>query len=112
MILKKVIVQSPQPPGPFNLNTDADPIDDDGIFNLNWDISEGAMNYKVYQHSSYITVINTSLTPLLVETTLLSLSLSGYTDGTYYFIVVAYNNYGQTISNYVKVIVQIPHPFS
>jgi len=106
----EVYVRFPQPPGPFNLFTDADPIDDDGNFDLNWDISEDATNYTVYEHSSYITVINGSLTPLLVETTDLTLSLSEYTSGTYYFIVVAYNDYGQTMSNCIKVVVQIPQP--
>ncbi|GAH42123.1 unnamed protein product, partial [marine sediment metagenome] len=54
------------------------------------------------------TEINGSLTLLGDELTDLSLALSGYTDGTYYFIAVAHNAYGDTLSNCIEVVVQIP----
>jgi len=62
----------------------------------------------VYQYSSYITEINGSLTLLIAETTDLTFPLSSYSNGTYYFIAVAYNVYGDTLSNCIEVVVQIP----
>jgi len=98
-------------PGAFDLTTDANiPFDEDGMFNLMWPESVGANNYSVYQHSSYITVINDSLITLLEDTTDLQLHLDGYSDGTYYFIIVAENDYGDTKSNCIEVTVDIPHP--
>ncbi|NVM18145.1 MAG: extracellular solute-binding protein [Candidatus Lokiarchaeota archaeon] len=96
------------PPGSFELSTNAGTPDDDGIFNLMWTNADGALNYSVYDYLNYITEINGSLTLLMEETTDLSLPLSGYTDGTYYFIVVAYNDYGNILSNCIEVIVQLP----
>ena len=92
-------------PFPFTLSTDADVPDLDGIFSLNWTVSSGATNYSVYQYSSFITEINNSLTLLADEITDLSSYLSGYSDGTYYFIVVANNTYGATLSNCISVVV-------
>ncbi|MFX1590060.1 MAG: ABC transporter substrate-binding protein, partial [Promethearchaeota archaeon] len=86
-------------PGTFALSSDAGTPDDDAIFNLTWTTSDGAINYTVYQHSDYITVINESLTILADGIADLNITLSGYSDGTYYFIVVAYNQYGDTLSN-------------
>ena len=42
------------------------------------------------------------------ETTDLSLPLTGYSNGTYYFIVVAHNANGDTLSNCLMVTVGIP----
>ncbi|MFW9947277.1 MAG: hypothetical protein ACFFDX_10665, partial [Candidatus Odinarchaeota archaeon] len=72
---------------PFTLSSNADTPDTDGSFTLTWTSSTGANNYSVYRYFSYITEINGSLTPLAEEITDLSLGLSGYSDGTYYFIV-------------------------
>jgi len=104
----KVIVQIPAPPGAFTLTSNAGDPDDDGIFTLSWGSSVGVTNYSVYQYSGYITVINSSVTQLISETTNPTLDLNGYTNGTYYFIVVATNNVGSTLSNCIKVDVQIP----
>jgi WD40 repeat protein len=90
-------------PYPFTLSTDANDFDIDGIFFLNWTVSSGATNYSVYRYSSYINEINGSLTLLADEITDLSLYLSGYLDGPYYFIVVARNDYGETLSNCIMV---------
>ncbi|MFX1502875.1 MAG: hypothetical protein ACFFDH_18080, partial [Promethearchaeota archaeon] len=95
-------------PGAFTLSSDADDPDDDGKFTLTWGAADGAMNYSVYEYSSYITVINGSLTTLATSITNLSRSLTGYTNGTYYFIVVAHNAQGDTLSNCHKVIVAVP----
>ncbi|MFW9872899.1 MAG: extracellular solute-binding protein [Candidatus Thorarchaeota archaeon] len=108
-VLEIIYPQSPQP-GSFVLSSDAGTPDDDGIFNLMWTLSDGALNYSVYEYSSYISVINENLTLLVKETTNLSLHLSEYSDGIYYFIVFAFNDYGDINSNSIKVIVQILLP--
>ncbi|MFX1364172.1 MAG: ABC transporter substrate-binding protein [Promethearchaeota archaeon] len=99
---------SNEPPGAFTLSSDADNPDDDGTFTLTWDAADRAMNYSVYRFSSNITVINSSLTTLATSITNLSRSLSGYSNGTYYFIVVAHNAQGNTLSNCHRVIVAVP----
>ncbi|MBA7513085.1 hypothetical protein ES705_05095 [subsurface metagenome] len=96
------------PPDDFILSSNAETPDDNGNFNLTWTSADRALNYSVYQYSSYITEINGSLTLLGDGITDLSLALSGYTDGTYYFIAVAHNAYGDTLSNCIEVVVQIP----
>jgi hypothetical protein len=96
------------PPKSFIMGSTADSPDSDGNFDLIWAASDGALSYSVYQYFSYITEINESLTLLGDGITDLSLALSGYTNGTYYFIVVAHNAYGDTLSNCIEVVVQIP----
>jgi len=98
-----------QPPDAFVLSSNAGTPDTDGNFTLTWTIADRASNYSVYQHSGIITEINGSLTLLLNETLDLSLSLTDYPIGTYYFIVVARNNYGQSISNCVKIDIESPN---
>ena len=89
------------PPGLFTLSSNAGTPDTDGSFTLTWTSSYGANIYSVYSYFDYI------YTPLAEEITDLSLPLGGYLDGTYYFIVVAYNAYGETLSNYLKIDVEI-----
>jgi surface protein len=95
-------------PGDFTLDSDAEPLDTDGVFTLTWNSSASADSYSVYHHFSYITVINGSLTLIANETTELSLMLSDYSDGTYYFIVVAHNENGDRLSNCIEIVVEIP----
>jgi len=96
------------PPESFILSTDADFPDDDGFFNLSWTISDGVDNYSLYMHNSQITVIDSSLTLLVDQTAVSPFSVSGLSNGEYYFVVVAYNQYGDTLSNNVHVTVNIP----
>jgi ABC-type transport system substrate-binding protein len=98
---------SGEPPESFVLSSNAGTPDDNGNFDLTWTSAVGAVSYSVYRYSSFITEINGSLTLLGDGITDLSLALSGYTDGTYYFIVVAHNAYGDTLSKCIEVIVQI-----
>ena len=97
-------------PSPFTLSSDAGSPDDDGTFALNWTAASYANNYSVYRYSHYITEINGSVTLLADEITDLTWALSGYNDGTYYFIVVAHNDYGDTLSNCIQVNVERPPP--
>ena len=48
------------------------------------------------------------MTLLASEITELGLALSSYSDGTYYFIVVAHNDYGSTLSNCIGITIAIP----
>lgn len=95
-------------PNSFTLNSDSGPLDDDGNFTLTWIISIGADNYSVFQYSKYITEINESLTVLINNTFDFSLPLKEYSNGTYYFIAVAHNKFGNTLSNCIEVVVGIP----
>jgi len=92
-------------PGAFTLSSNAGTPDTDGTFNLTWTSSARTDNYSVYRHSSYITEINGSVTLLADEIIELTLMLSNYSDGTYYFIVVAHNDNGDTLSNCIKAVV-------
>jgi peptide/nickel transport system substrate-binding protein len=103
----EVVVYHP-PPGSFTLSSNAGNPDPDGNFDLTWTGSAYVSNYSVYGYSDYITEINGSLTVLASEITDLTLVLSGYEDGTYYFIVTAQNDYGVTLSNCIIVSVLIP----
>ncbi|MFW9943057.1 MAG: ABC transporter substrate-binding protein [Candidatus Thorarchaeota archaeon] len=95
-------------PGPFNLWSNADTPDKDGTFSLFWNTSSHATSYSVYQYDKYITEINGSLIPLMLNTQDHVLPLVGYLDGNYYFIVVAHNDDGDTLSNCLEVIVKFP----
>jgi len=99
---------TPSPPGDFVLSSNAGTPDDDGNFTLSWTASTGADNYTVYQYSGLITVINGSLTSLATDITSLSHPITGYSNGTYYFIVVAHNANGDTLSKCITVVVEIP----
>jgi surface protein len=93
------------PPLAFTLSSNAGTPDSDGSFTLTWTSSGGANNYSVYRYFDYITEFNGSLIPLAEEITDLTWTLNGYSDGTYYFIVVAHNEDGDTLSNCIQVIV-------
>ena len=92
-------------PRAFTLFSNAGNPDTDGEFILTWDKSDGANNYSVYLHLNFITEINGSLTLLAAEISDFNLELSGYAEGVYYFIVVAHNEYGDTLSNCISIIV-------
>lgn len=95
-------------PGNFTLTSDAGIPDQDGEFDLTWTDSEGAVNYSIYRHGGYITVINPFITLLADQNALSPFSVSGLTNGEYYFVVVSYNAIGNTHSNNIYVSVQIP----
>ncbi|MFX1479310.1 MAG: ABC transporter substrate-binding protein [Promethearchaeota archaeon] len=100
-------------PGSFNLYCDAEDPDTDGNFDLIWTKSERAENYSVYRHTSKITSINESLTLVANQTAVSPYSISGLNSGQYYFVVVAHNELGSTISsNNEDVTVQLPFNWS
>ncbi len=97
------------PPGPFKLDSDAETPDEGGVFKLNWTESSRANNYTVYEYFDYITKINGSVRALIEETTTTHLYICHhYTSGTYYYIIRAHNNIGETLSNCIKIDVEFP----
>ena len=91
--------------GDFILSSNAGNPDNDGNFDLTWTASPRAKNYSVYRHSAYITEINGSLKILTGEISDLFRRFRDHPNGTYYFIVVAHNEYGDTLSNCISIIV-------
>jgi len=106
LFLVKFSIESP---GGFTLSSDAGVLDTDGNFTLSWTPSPRVSSYSIYQSSSYITEIDDSIIILEEETDDLSLPLMGYSNGTYYFIAVAFNNFGNATSNCIEVEVEIPY---
>jgi hypothetical protein len=103
----QIVVETGEPPGDLVLGSDAESPEIDGDFNLNWNISVGADNYSVYQSSSYITTIDGSVTLLAEGLTTLAYAIEDYTPDTYYFIVVAENEFGETLSNCIQIVVEV-----
>lgn len=106
-------------PERFNLTSDARiPVDDDGSFELIWTHSEYALNYTIYISNYSISVLNDSVTEIYNITPsfewstyryqLCHCSGTGLGNGTYYFIVVANNEYGKYTSECLEVVVKIP----
>ncbi|MHA1292769.1 MAG: hypothetical protein ACTSQJ_08905 [Promethearchaeota archaeon] len=108
IVLIKYTYIPPAPPGPFVLSTTADTPDIDGDFFLNWTQSSQAKNYTIYTYTSYITKINGSVTELASGLTNQSYHISGLSGGTYYYIVVAFNNLGNSSTTCIKVEVLLP----
>ncbi|MFW9867766.1 MAG: hypothetical protein ACFFEN_16860, partial [Candidatus Thorarchaeota archaeon] len=98
-----------KPPSSCVLTSNADTPDIDGIFDLTWSAAD-ADNYSVFEYDKFINAINGSLTSLASEITTLSIPRSGYKTGSYYFIVVAHNKFGDRLSNCIKVVVSLPLP--
>jgi len=95
-------------PTPLTLSSTADTPDTDGIFILFWTESIGADNYSIYMYNSPITELNSSVLAQLVAEGITNLFHNISCDtGTYYFIVVAYNQTGYTPSNDLMIEVDI-----
>lgn len=94
-----------EPPGGFLLGSTAESPERDGNFDLVWSSSDGATSYTVYQHSSHITEITGDLMLLSADLEETSFSITDYSDGVYYFIVVAHNPFGDRNSNCLSVVV-------
>jgi ABC-type transport system substrate-binding protein len=94
-----------EPPGDLVLGSTAESPELDGDFNLVWTASDRADSYSVYQSSSFITAIDGSVTLLAGDLTTLTYAIENYPTGTYYFIVVATNDFGETLSNCIQIVV-------
>ena len=94
------------PPKDFNMFTNADDPDTDGLFNLTWTKSIGADNYSVYLSNNPISILDDCV-EIKNNITILNYTISDILSGTYYFVIVAYNHIGFTLSDYVQVNVSI-----
>ncbi|TFG02919.1 MAG: hypothetical protein EU542_03775 [Promethearchaeota archaeon] len=93
-------------PGGFTLWSDADDPDDDGEFTLDWSISPRFNNYSLFYSNVSADIDIESDVPWIEGITNHSVDLT-LENGTYYFLAVAYNNYGYAVSNYESVLVEI-----
>lgn len=93
-----------EPPSSFILSTDADNPDFDGEFHLIWTDSKGADNYSIYSYNNTITELNDNLTIINYQNaTSPHYFYSEDYSITIYFIVVAYNKSGYTLSNCISI---------
>lgn len=95
-------------PEPFTLSSTAGNPDTDGKFELVWTDSIRADAYSVFRYSNNIITINESLILLSNQTALSPFSITGLSNGKYYFAVAAYNEMGYTLSNNEYIIVKLP----
>ena len=93
-------------PDPFTLYADAGDPDNDGNFNLKWFKSDKAETYSIYVYDEYVTEINGSITLLSYQTTVSPYEIN-VNNGTYYYIVIAHNIYGNSSSNCIEIFVQL-----
>ena len=99
-------------PDEFALNNHTELIDTDGMVNLTWYTSEGADNYSVYVHDEIIYDFETQGTLVQNNITDTFFLIDNLTNGDYYYVVVAFNEVGDTMSNCIQVIVRrAPAPF-
>ena len=95
-------------PSSFILSTDADNPDDDGAFHLIWTDSKGADNYSIYSYNNTITELNDTLTIINYQN---ATSPHYFYSRDYkiaiYFIVVAYNESGYTLSNCISIDIEL-----
>ncbi|MFW9990007.1 MAG: nitrous oxide reductase family maturation protein NosD [Candidatus Odinarchaeota archaeon] len=96
----------PIPPFQYILSSNAGCPDSDGEFNLTWS-GAYAENFTLLTYTSKITVINNSLSVLANQTATSPYYINVLTNGTYYYILIAYNINGNSTSNCLNVSVQI-----
>nr|MDO8117360.1 hypothetical protein [Candidatus Sigynarchaeota archaeon] len=104
------VTVSLSPPGPFTLSTNAANPDLDGNFNLSWTSAKEAKNYSIFTASSNITEFNASVVLVAFGLTNLSYGIQSKPNGNHYFIVVAYNDHGNTTSKCLLVQVALGPP--
>ncbi|MFX0177791.1 MAG: UPF0182 family protein [Candidatus Hodarchaeota archaeon] len=93
----------------FELTSNAGNPDTDGSFILNWTTSTFADTYSIFLYEYPITEINSSLTIIAdnLPSSQNAYEVSNIANGTHYIIVQAINEFGDTISNYIKVNVNL-----
>jgi len=112
-ISDKTTIYIRRSPSSFLLTTSADAPDDDGVFDLTWSKSNYAGYYMIYNSSAFISEINLSVSVLLNFTPSLDLptyrySLIGLNNGTYYYKIIAFNEYGNVETECIQIKVSIP----
>lgn len=90
-------------PDNFTLSLNKNLVDEGDFFTLSWTPSGGADNYSVYSSSKNITQIDGDSTLIKSNLTRLNYSIIASNLGVLYYVVVAYNKSGNTLSNCVKI---------
>jgi len=102
------------PPFDFSVDSDAGNPDKDGIFKLLWTVCSNADNYSIFWSKNPIskTNINASNDVFVYKSNITNSvtewSIEIKDDGTYYFVVLAFNIVGNKTTDYIVIIVEIP----
>ena len=70
----------------------------------------GADNYSLYVFSELIIEINFSVDLLADQNAIAPTHISGLSEGNYYYVAVAFNGTGQTMSNCLHIVVYLSAP--
>ncbi|MCF2141913.1 MAG: S8 family serine peptidase [Candidatus Lokiarchaeota archaeon] len=73
---------------------------------INWTTNPNTDNYTLYQYNSMIYEINESLTLIADEIRNSSFLYSPFTNGTFYFVILARNQTGVNMSNVIQIIIE------
>jgi uncharacterized delta-60 repeat protein len=95
-------------PDYFILTSNAGNPDPDGNFNISWQIALDANNYSLFQYDKLITEYNESLIKIVEGNINRTYEFKNLGEDIYYFMAIAFNEYGNTTSNCLKIIVQYP----
>ncbi|MGV9141349.1 MAG: hypothetical protein ACOC1X_00260 [Promethearchaeota archaeon] len=114
-ITVEIIPEAPVPkPGSFLAFSDAGNPDTDGKFNLTWTPASGANYYNIFMGNNPITEDNLDNAVKIAENIQPTDGEMRFeiteTNGSYFYSIVAYNEGGYSISNYVYVRVNIRPP--
>ena len=93
-------------PGTFSLSANVSEVYTEEDFKLEWTASDGAKNYSVYSSDEAITVIDGGQELIEENITETKYVHSEDEADTFYYVVVAYNESGQTLSNWIKVLIE------
>jgi len=107
-----LLIDPPQPPGNFSIQSTADNPDLDGKFNITWTNSEGADSYTIYISNNPLTYISRKFEIHAYQTATSPFSFH-LKKGDYYIGVVSYNETGESMSsNYIHLTIPGPGAFS
>ena len=93
------------PPSDFFLTSDAESSEYDDSFNLSWTNSYGADNYSILYYNLFNYEFNDSLIILVNQSAIspYNIQMPNMNDKTLYFVIIAYNESGYTLSNCISV---------
>ena len=74
-----------------------------------WSASTDAKNYSIYMHKRPIIEINDNILLLADNITAQTYTVPALDDGIYYFIIIAYNKFGNTTSNCIEICIYFPY---
>ncbi|MFX1259917.1 MAG: hypothetical protein ACFFAN_18865 [Promethearchaeota archaeon] len=90
-------------PGNFTLSSNAYFVEEEESFILSWTSSDGADNYSLYYSAKAITKIDGNSTLIVENLTNHSYKITKIHLEITYYVAVAYNESGKTLSNYIEI---------